>query len=42
LVRAEPHMQCLTHPESRPSAAQFDLWARQALTTFFLAFGTKP
>ena len=41
LVRAEPQLQCLTHPDSRPSAAQHDLWASQAVDTFLRAFGTK-
>jgi AcrR family transcriptional regulator len=41
LVRAEPQMQCLTHPGSKPSAAQHDLWASQAVNTFLRAFGTK-
>lgn len=41
LVRAEPQLQCLTHPGSRPSAAQMDTWAAQAVTTFMLAFGKK-
>jgi TetR/AcrR family transcriptional regulator, mexJK operon transcriptional repressor len=39
MVRGEAQMQCLTHPNSRPSAAQRDRWAREAVTGFLLAFG---
>jgi AcrR family transcriptional regulator len=39
LVRGELQLQCLTHPGSVPSAAQRDLWARAAVTTFVRAYG---
>lgn len=43
LVRGELQMQCLTHPESVPSAAQRDQWAEAAVTTFVRAYGiSKP
>jgi TetR/AcrR family transcriptional repressor of mexJK operon len=38
MVRGEPHMQCLAHPDSKPSAAQVDQWASDAVTTFLRAF----
>ncbi|MEM5432074.1 TetR/AcrR family transcriptional regulator [Cupriavidus oxalaticus] len=41
LVRGELQLQCLTHPGSVPSAAQRDLWARAAVTTFVRAFGKQ-
>lgn len=41
LVRSEAMMQCLTHPDSVPSAAQKDHWASLAVTTFLRAFGTQ-
>lgn len=39
LVRSDALMQCLTHPDSIPSAAQKDQWAGLAVTTFLRAFG---
>jgi TetR/AcrR family transcriptional repressor of mexJK operon len=41
MVRGEAQMQCLTHPRSRPSAAQRDRWAHEAVASFLLAF-RKP
>ena len=41
LVRGELQLQCLTHPGSIPSAAQRDLWARAAVTTFVRAYGKR-
>jgi TetR/AcrR family transcriptional regulator, mexJK operon transcriptional repressor len=38
MVRGEAHMQCLTHPDSHPSAVQRDRWAREAVTSFLRAF----
>jgi AcrR family transcriptional regulator len=38
MVRGEAQMQSLTHPNSRPSAAQRDRWVREAVTTFLSAF----
>lgn len=38
MVRGEAQMQCLTHPNSRPSAAQRDRWASEAVTSFLRAF----
>jgi AcrR family transcriptional regulator len=40
LVRSEAQLQCLTHPDSIPSAAQMDRWAAIAVTTFLRAYGT--
>jgi TetR/AcrR family transcriptional repressor of mexJK operon len=41
LVRSEPHLQCLTHPNASPSAAQIDQWTNAAVTTFLRAYGRK-
>ncbi|MCW2318991.1 AcrR family transcriptional regulator [Rhodoblastus acidophilus] len=41
LVRAEAQLECLTHPDARPSAAQIDHWVRLAVVTFMRAFGTQ-
>jgi TetR/AcrR family transcriptional repressor of mexJK operon len=41
MVRGEAQMQSLTHPNSRPSAAQRDRWAREAVASFLRAF-RKP
>lgn len=38
MVRGEAQMQSLTHPNSRPSAAQRDRWVREAVASFLLAF----
>lgn len=38
MVRGEAQMQCLTHPNSRPSAAQRDRWAHEAVASFLRAF----
>ncbi|BBF84957.1 transcriptional regulator, TetR family [Aquitalea magnusonii] len=38
LLRHEAQFELLTHPASRPSAAQVDHWVGLAVTTFLLAF----
>lgn len=38
MVRAQAQMECLTHPDTRPSAAQKDYWVQIAVTTFLAAF----
>jgi AcrR family transcriptional regulator len=38
LLRHEAQFELLTHPASRPSAAQVDHWVELAVTTFLLAF----
>lgn len=40
LLRGEGQMECLTHPDARPSAAQIDHWVALAVETFLRAFGT--
>ncbi|USP11876.1 TetR/AcrR family transcriptional regulator [Aeromonas dhakensis] len=40
MVRAQAQTECLTHPDTRPSAAQMDYWVQIAVTTFLAAFGT--
>jgi AcrR family transcriptional regulator len=39
LVRSKPHLECLTHPHSKPSEAQFEEWVQAAVTTFMRAYG---
>ena len=39
MVRAQAQTECLSHPETRPSAAQKDYWVQIAVTTFLAAFG---
>ncbi|MDR1889172.1 MAG: TetR/AcrR family transcriptional regulator C-terminal domain-containing protein, partial [Zoogloeaceae bacterium] len=39
LLRAEGQLECLTHPDARPSAAQMSHWVQLAVTTFLAAFG---
>ncbi|MCW5662888.1 MAG: TetR/AcrR family transcriptional regulator [Piscinibacter sp.] len=39
LVRSEPQLECLTHPDAAPSAAQIDQWVAAAVTTFVRAYG---
>lgn len=41
LVRSEAQLQCLTHPDSIPSAAQKDQWTAIAVTTFLRAYGSR-
>jgi TetR/AcrR family transcriptional regulator, mexJK operon transcriptional repressor len=41
LVRSEPQLQCLTHPNASPSAAQMDQWTNVAVTTFMRAYGRE-
>lgn len=38
LVRAEPQLHYLTHPEARPSADQIDQWVDAAVTLFLRAY----
>lgn len=40
MVRAQAQTECLTHPDTRPSAAQKDYWVQIAVTAFLAAFGT--
>jgi len=39
LIRGEPHLHYLMHPDARPSEEQVERWVEQAVTTFLLAFG---
>ncbi len=39
LLRGESQMECLTHPDAQPSAAQRDHWVGIAVVTFLKAFG---
>lgn len=39
LVRGEPQLQCLTHPDAAPSSVQIDQWANSAVVTFMRAYG---
>lgn len=41
LVRGESQLQCLTHPDAIPSAAQIDQWTSEAVTTFMRAYGRE-
>jgi TetR/AcrR family transcriptional repressor of mexJK operon len=41
LIRSEPQLQCLTHPDAAPSAAQIDQWVGAAVTTFMRAYGRE-
>ena len=41
LVRSEPQLQCLTHPNASPSAAQIDQWTNASVTTFMRAYGRE-
>lgn len=41
LVRGEPQLQCLTHPDATPSSAQIDQWANAAVVTFMRAYGCR-
>lgn len=38
MVRGEGQMEVLTHPESRPSVVQKELWIERAVTGFLAAF----
>jgi AcrR family transcriptional regulator len=42
LVRAEGQLECLMHPEARPSTEQMDRWVRMAVETFLARFGRAP
>jgi hypothetical protein len=39
MARAEGQLECLAHPDARPSAVQMDRWVQLAVTTFLRAFG---
>ena len=39
LMRGDAQIQCLTHPDATPSAAQVDQWVELAVVTFLCAFG---
>ena len=39
LLRGEAHLECLTHPQARPSEAQRDLWVSAAVRMFLASFG---
>ncbi|WP_461603834.1 TetR/AcrR family transcriptional regulator [Aeromonas salmonicida] len=39
MLRAQPQMECLTHPGTHPSTAQKVHWVQLAVTTFLRAFG---
>jgi AcrR family transcriptional regulator len=41
LTRGKGQLECLTHPNARPSEAQIDYWVQLAVTSFLRAFGTK-
>ncbi len=41
MVRGEAQLECLTHPEARPSAVQINQWVKLAVTTFLNAFSVK-
>jgi TetR/AcrR family transcriptional regulator, mexJK operon transcriptional repressor len=41
MIRGEPQMQCLTHPQAPASAAQRDQWVEDAVATFLRAFQKK-
>lgn len=42
MVRGEPHVEYLTHPDARPTEAQLDQWATLAVGTFLRAYGRTP
>ncbi len=39
LVRSEPQLHCLTHPNAAASATQINQWTNIAVTTFLRAYG---
>ncbi|MDR0673663.1 MAG: TetR/AcrR family transcriptional regulator [Zoogloeaceae bacterium] len=39
MLRGEAQLECLTHPDTQPSAAQMDHWVQTAVTAFLAAFG---
>jgi AcrR family transcriptional regulator len=41
MVRAEAQLECLLHPDARPSPVQIDRWVQLAVTTFLRAFGVS-
>jgi AcrR family transcriptional regulator len=41
LVRSEPQLHYLMHPEARPSAEQVDQWVSCAVGTFLRAYGRR-
>ncbi|HEV3430683.1 MAG TPA: TetR/AcrR family transcriptional regulator [Paraburkholderia sp.] len=42
IVRGEAQLECLTHPNARPSDAQIDRWVEAAVHTFVSAFVKRP
>lgn len=42
IVRGEAQLECLTHPNARPSDAQIDRWVEAAVHTFVNAFVKRP
>ena len=42
LLRHDAQLELLTHPDSRPSAAQIDHWVALAVNTFLFAFAPEP
>jgi hypothetical protein len=40
LTRGKGLLECLTHPNARPSEVQIDHWVQLAVTGFLRAFGT--
>jgi len=39
MVRSQALLECMTHPDTNPSAVQRDRWTRLAVDTFLRAFG---
>jgi AcrR family transcriptional regulator len=42
LLRNQAQLECLTHPQARPSEVQLDDWAALAVDTFLRAFTPPP
>ncbi|WP_322049562.1 TetR/AcrR family transcriptional regulator [Paraburkholderia sp. J67] len=42
IVRGEAQLECLMHPDARPSDAQIDRWVEAAVQTFAFAFVKRP
>jgi TetR/AcrR family transcriptional repressor of mexJK operon len=41
MLRGENQLECLTHPNSSPSAARISAWAIHSVNSFYQAFGTE-
>lgn len=41
MVRAEAHLEALTHYKSSPSEVQIEQWVKMAIDTFLIAFKSK-